>query len=140
MSGIELLRDTAGPEARTVRAGLLAHRHAMLPDHEHSVHPLCLVYRDAGGTVRGGLVGEVVLQWLQVDKFWVDETLRGQGIGGALLAAAEAEARRLGAVGVHLNTSSFQAPAFYHRHGFAEIGRLEGRPPGHDRFWMAKRF
>jgi predicted N-acetyltransferase YhbS len=140
VSGIELLPDATGPEVEAVRAGLRAHRHAALPDHDQAIHPVCLIYRDDGEAVQAGLIGEVALRWLQVDKFWVSEALRGQGIGGALLAAAEAEARRLGALGIHLNTSSFQAPDFYRRHGFQEIGRLQGRPPGHDRLWMAKRF
>lgn len=128
--------------AAAVRAGLLAHRRAALPERRDGGQgqPLAFARRDGSGRVVAGLVGEVALDWLYIDKFWVDESLRGQGIGGRLLAAAEAEAQRLGAIGAHLNTSSFQAPAFYRAQGYAEVGRLEGRPAGHDRLWFAKRF
>ncbi|WP_159992755.1 GNAT family N-acetyltransferase [Roseomonas sp. 18066] len=128
--------------AAAVRAGLLAHRRTMMPERRDGGmgRPLAFARRDAEGRVIAGLVGEVALDWLYIDKFWVDESLRGQGLGKRLLAAAELEAQRLGAVGAHLNTSSFQAPEFYRAQGYAEIGRLEGRPAGHDRLWFAKRF
>lgn len=140
---VEFVASKDGPEARAVLEGLSAHRAAALASMGSGVlvaHPLCFFHRDEAGRLRAGLVGEVALDWLFVEKFWVDEALRGQGIGAALLAAAEAAARDLGAVGAHLYTSSFQAPEFYRKHGFREIGRLEGRPAGHDRFWFAKRF
>lgn len=139
---IEFVPDNKGPEVEAIRRGLRQHRAAAFPDRADggAGEPLCFLHRDPSGTVRAGLVAELALDWLLIDKFWVDDGLRGQGIGSALLAAAEAEARSRGAVGVHLYTSSFQAPGFYRRHGFREIGRLEGRPAGHDRFWFAKRF
>lgn len=141
-AGIEFVADNKGPEAQAVLAGLAEHRRAAMVARPGALvsHPLCFLRRDEAGTVRAGLVGEVTMDWLFIDKFWVDERLRGQGTGTALLAAAEAEARRLGAVGVHLYTSSFQAPGFYRKHGFREVGRLEGRPSGHHRLWFAKRF
>ncbi|MFC3125681.1 GNAT family N-acetyltransferase [Pseudoroseomonas globiformis] len=140
---IELIRDMAGPEAQAIRDGLSRHRAAALRGLRADImltHPLCLFRRDEAGIVQAGLLAEVALDWLFIEKFWVDETLRGQGAGSALLTAAEAEAVRLGAVGAHLYTSSFQAPAFYRKHGYREMGRLEGRPAGHDRHWFAKRF
>lgn len=145
MSGamdIEFIENSKGPEAEAIRGGLIAHRAQALAgrDDATTVTPVCLVRRDAEGRVVAGLVAELALEWLFVEKFWVDENLRGQGLGGRLLAAAEDWARARGAVGAHLYTSSFQAPAFYRRQGYREIGRLEGRPAGHDRLWFAKRF
>jgi ribosomal protein S18 acetylase RimI-like enzyme len=90
--------------------------------------------------VRGGIRGTIALCWLQVDHFWVDEALRGQGHGSHLLGMAEEAARMHGAIGAHLTTSTFQAEGFYRKQGYAEIGRLKDRPPGHDRIWMAKRW
>ncbi|EHM03370.1 acetyltransferase, GNAT family [Acetobacteraceae bacterium AT-5844] len=135
----ELIEDRAGPEVEAIRAGLEAHRTRALGFAARS-QPLCLVHRDSQGHVQAGLVGEVVLSWLYVEKFWVDESLRGQGIGSGILAQAEEAARARGAVGVHLNTSSFQAPEFYKRQGYVSIGGLAGRPEGHARYWFAKRF
>ncbi|MBI0432379.1 N-acetyltransferase [Roseomonas sp. KE0001] len=140
MSGLEIA-EPGGPEERAVLAGLLEHRAGALPERADAREraPLCLVWRGADGAVQAGLVAEYALDWLYVDKLWVDAGLRGQGIGRRLLAAAEDWTRARGGVGVHLHSSSFQAPDFYRGLGYAEIGRLEGRPAGHDRFWFAKR-
>ncbi|MBC9179154.1 GNAT family N-acetyltransferase [Pseudoroseomonas ludipueritiae] len=135
----ELIEDRQGPEARAIGENLTAHRIGAL-GFEPVSQPICLVHRAPDGRLLAGLVGEVMLEWLYVEKFWVDDSLRGQGIGTRMLAAAEDAAKARGAVGVTLNTSSFQAPAFYRRHGYAELGRLEGRPAGHQRFWFGKRF
>jgi GNAT superfamily N-acetyltransferase len=135
----ELIEDRHGPEAKAIGEGLGAHRNATL-GYNAASQPLCLVHRDGSGRILGGLVGEVVLDWLYVEKFWLDDSLRGQGLGSRMLAQAEDAARQRGAVGVHLNTSSFQAPAFYQQHGYVAIGGLEARPEGHRRYWFAKRF
>ncbi|MDB5370114.1 MAG: putative acetyltransferase [Roseomonas sp.] len=135
----ELIEDRLGPEAQAVGDGLSAHRTAALGFPVTS-QPICLVHRDETGRILAGLVGEVVLTWFAIEKFWVDESLRGQGLGSRMLAEAEAAARERGAVGVHLHTNSFQAPAFYRRHGFTEMACLEGRPAGHRRYWFARRF
>jgi GNAT superfamily N-acetyltransferase len=135
----ELIEDRAGPEAKAIGEGLGAHREAAL-GRKAASQPICLVHRDGAGRIQAGLVGEVVLGWMYVEKFWVDGSQRGQGIGSSMLAQAEAAAEARGAVGVHLNTSSFQAPAFYQRHGYISLGGLEGRPEGHCRYWFAKRF
>ena len=47
---------------------------------------------------------------------------------------------RRGCAGVRLDTTSFQAPDFYKRHGYTEFGRIDGYPPGHARIWLMKRF
>ena len=102
--------------------------------------PLTLLVRDDGNRVRGGIRGQIALCWLQVDQIWVDVTLRGKGYGSRLLGLAEDAARKHGAIGAQLTTSTFQAVGFYQKLGYAELGRLKDRPPGHDRIWMAKRW
>ena len=90
--------------------------------------------------MRGGIRGTIALCWLQVDHFWVDEALRGQGHGSHLLGMAEEAARMHGAIGAQLTTPTFQAEGFYQKQGYAEIGCLKDRQPGYDRIWMAKRW
>jgi len=81
--------------------------------------------RDAAGRVVGGIRGFVFLYWLQVEVLFVDESVRGTGIGSALLAEAEHQARGLGAKNASLTTFEWQAPGFYAKHGYEEEGRTE---------------
>jgi predicted GNAT family N-acyltransferase len=56
-----------------------------------------------------------------IGRMAVLEGARGQGIGGAVLLALMAEARRRGDRAVMLNAQT-QAEAFYLRHGFVREG------------------
>ncbi|MDF2972966.1 MAG: family acetyltransferase [Microvirga sp.] len=135
---IEVFEEASPLGAEDVTAGLRAHliaKTAVLP-----LIPLTVLLRDEDDRVLGGIRGQVALCWLQVDHFWVDDALRGQGHGSRLLDRAENAARMHGAIGAHLTTSTFQAEGFYRKQGYAEIGRLRDRPPGHDRIWMSKRW
>lgn len=77
-------------------------------------------------------------KWFTVDTMWVEEGLRGRGLGAGLLAAAEEQARRRGCRWSKLNTWDFQAPDFYLRCGYQEYGRELDYPPGHTNFLLRK--
>jgi GNAT superfamily N-acetyltransferase len=59
---------------------------------------------------------------------WVRAASRGSGLGGELLAAFEGEARSRGCTHVFVTSFTFQAPAFYERHGYVELFRWQGVP------------
>jgi GNAT superfamily N-acetyltransferase len=101
---------------------------------------LVIPIHDDNGSVAGGLWGYTLFEWLHVQMLFVPEPLRGLGIGAALMASAEAEARDRGCRGVYVDTFSFQAGPFYQRIGFTQYGRLSDCPPGHDRMYLCKRF
>jgi len=100
--------------------------------------PVNIVLRSRHGDVYGGLLGFVWGSWLQVTALWVSQAARGRGYGARLLAEAEAHAMRLGATGATLDTYSFQARPFYERQGYSVRGTIDGFPPGHARYVLAK--
>jgi GNAT superfamily N-acetyltransferase len=73
-----------------------------------------------------------------VKSLWVAKERRGSGLGSLLLTSAEQEAARRGCRQVLLTTHSFQAPAFYRRHGYREVVRVDDCPVGHAYILMAK--
>ena len=83
--------------------------------------------------------GRTYWSWCTIDVMAVAKPYRRQGVGSRLLTKAEEIARARGCVGIRLDTTSFQAPDFYHRHGYTEFGRIEDYPPGHARLWFMKK-
>ena len=100
---------------------------------------VCVVARDADGTLVGGIVGEVYWGWLNVLVLWVAPMLRRQGLGSRLLSRAEAEAVAKGCHGVYLDTFTFQDHGLYLRAGYEIFGTLERFPSGQSRHFLRKR-
>ncbi len=96
--------------------------------------------QDAEGRFLGGLIGAQLQRWFFVKLLAVSPEARGGGIGAQLLARAEAMAREDGLVGIYLDTFEFQAPRFYLREGYREIGRLPKVGDAPQRIWFAKEF
>lgn len=119
-----------------VRAGLVAFNEAAVG--KASVQPLALYVRDDAGAIRGGLVGYLAWRWLSIDLLWVDESLRGQGYGAALLTEAERTARAAGCVAARVDTYEFQARPFYEHYGYRVYGELEGYPAGTRQYYLTK--
>ena len=59
--------------------------------------------------------------------------------GRQWLMIAEDEARKRGAKHAYLDSFSFQAPAFYKKHGYRIFGELQDFPPGHNRHFFTKK-
>lgn len=124
-----------GPVRRTVGKGLRTFNQGALG--RFRFEPLSVTLRHRGEIV-GGLVGEVYLGWMFIALFWVADEFRSRGFGSKIMRAAEDEARKRGVQNVYVDTFSFQAPAFYEKHGFREFGRLNDFPGGHHRSWLTK--
>ena len=100
---------------------------------------LAVFVRDGDGTIVAGMHGWTWGGTGFVQTIWVHETLRHRGLGSRVLAAAEAEAIRRGCHQMHLDTHSYQARAFYRRHGYEVIGELPGWPGDDVRTFLRKR-
>jgi len=135
-----IAEEEPGSEAEAAVLGGLVAYNAAATGRGFARDRLLFTARDAEGALLGGLKAEIAWDWLMIDIFWLDARARGQGLGTRMLAAAEAAGRARGAIGAHLYSSTFQAPGFYIRQGYEEIGRLRDRPPGQDRVWLAKRW
>ena len=99
---------------------------------------LAAFMRDGEGRLRAGLAGHTWGGCCEVRFLWVREAERRSGVGSALLRAAEREARARGCAALVLSTHSFQAPDFYRRHGYVEVGRAEGYPRGFAQVFLRK--
>ena len=111
---------------------------------KHAGHPFAPTNVDLtaslDGAEVGGLSGQLLYGWLWIMLLGVDPAHRGDGVGHALVAEAEAYARSRGAIGMNVDTFAYQAPGFYERLGFVEVSRLPGPVPAEDRVFFAKRF
>ena len=90
-----------------------------------------------GDRVAASARGVTNMGLVEIRGFWVDADQRGRGIGTAMMAALEAEARRRGCTRAALDTYSWQALDFYAGLGFAEYGVLH-YPNGTSRHYMVK--
>ncbi len=100
--------------------------------------PLYIVEYDTNGNIIGGILGGTYWGWMYIDILWVQEDHRRIGIGSKLLSEAEKEAVRRGCHHVHVDTMSWQAPAFYRKHGYEVIGILPDIPEGNQKYLLMK--
>jgi GNAT superfamily N-acetyltransferase len=98
----------------------------------------CRVLRDEDGALVAGSDGFTWGGYARVELLWVEASRRGRGLGARLLAAAEADARHRGCTTIVLDTHDFQAPGFYPRFGYRQVGATEGTPRGHRRIMFQK--
>lgn len=108
-------------EVEEAHAGLRRYNRRFCPD----VADLSCCIKDGEGRCIAGTDSFRMGEMASVDVLWVDEDHRGQGLGSALLAHVEAQARAQGARRLELNTFGFQAPGFYEKLGYRRFGAIE---------------
>ncbi|MFP5486903.1 MAG: GNAT family N-acetyltransferase [Acidimicrobiia bacterium] len=97
------------------------------------------VLRDPDGALIAGLSGFTWGGYGMIEWLFVRDDQRGSGLGTRLVRAAEEEAVRRGCVVMRVNTHTFQAPDFYRRLGYDDIGEAVDTPVGHGEVFYAKR-
>lgn len=136
MTDLRIEPSTSPDDAAAIGRELLAFNEVCIGPADEQ--PLQFVVRDDAGHIVGGLVGVTRWQWLYVAKLWLDERLRGRGLGTTLLQMAEDEARRRGCIGASLDTFEHQARPFYEKLGWELFGTLEGYPAGTRQYFLRK--
>ena len=88
---------------------------------------------------RGGIVFTVFGNWLEIEFLWIDEAVRGRGVGTELLRRAEEIGLHQGCRYSSLNTMSFQARPFYEAHGYTVKHVQEHYPKTSTKYFLEKR-
>ncbi|HVY50865.1 MAG TPA: GNAT family N-acetyltransferase [Devosia sp.] len=101
--------------------------------------PLMVIARDEAGDIQAGIYGLTHWGWLYVQKLFVAEAARGQGLAATMLRMAEDEARARGCHGAWIDTFNPVALKVYERAGYVAFGGLEDFPTGRTRTFLKKR-
>lgn len=88
----------------------------------------------------GGAVGIIRFGWYFLEDLWIDENYRKNNIGTKIIKMIEECAKKNKALGVRMNTWSFQARGFYEKMGYTVYATFEDCPPGTIDYYLKKRF
>ena len=132
---VEIVDDVDDADVAELRDAL--HEYNFATTGYRDGRSLSCFLRDEGRLV-AGIDGFTWGGYARIDVLWVDGPHRGHGLGRALVAAAEAEARRRGCKSIVLDTHSFQAPDLYRALGYAEVGATQDTPVGHSQLLFQK--
>ena len=135
---IEVTETPKAADEEFIAVQVRAHNRAYT---ENAFRALCVFLRTDDGRILGGLTGKTYWEYLDVHFLWVAPEHRGNGLASKILTAAESEAIQRGCRHSLLNTFSFQAPRFYLKVGYEQVGLVPGYrgiDGLHDRHYMHK--
>lgn len=122
-------------ERDTIVEGVLSCGRAQA--HDGNARPLACRVHEGSHLVAGG-VGRTEYQRLFVTHLWVDEPLRGRGIGTRILLELEAEAARRGCITSLIETLDDRVAALYQRLGYEPVALVAGYVGPFNRHIMLK--
>ncbi|PEF73614.1 GNAT family N-acetyltransferase [Bacillus pseudomycoides] len=97
-----------------------------------------LFLKDENSKVRGGILGEICWNWLEIHTFIIDEDIRKLGYGTKLLLEIEQIALEKNCDFIKVDTLSFQALDFYKKHGYQEFGVLDNVGRDYKHYYLKK--
>jgi len=114
-----------------------------LSHHASKGHPrkselFSIALKDKNDKVLGGIVVCFLWNGMEIQSFWVDESIRKNGWGSKLMQAVETEAIKRECTVAYTNTFPWQAPEFYKKRGYTLYGKLDNFPKGSDLSYFKK--
>lgn len=97
-----------------------------------------LFLKDESNNVRGGILGEVCWNWLEIHTLMIDKDIRKLGYGTKLLLEVEKIALEKNCDFIKVDTLSFQALDFYKKHGYQEFGILDNVGRDYQHYYLKK--
>jgi diamine N-acetyltransferase len=123
-------------DVQTVSARVLDYGRSLAAD--GNARLLACLVRDGSGAVVAGASGRTEHGRLFVNSLWVDEALRGTGIGTELLRRMEQAALSRGCHSAMLETLGERACALYRRVGYEPVAHVPGCVGPFDRVILLK--
>jgi len=138
---IELTTSPTPEDAKTISQGLVNFNRAAVKELGPPEDELkfSIFARDDDGTVVGGLRAVCFWNTLHVELLWLEESIRGQGLGSSMLQKAEDYAREKCYGLALLESTDWQAKEFYEKQGYDVMGSLDDYPRGHTTHFLTKK-
>ena len=115
-------------DKRVMIDGMLAY-HAS-KGHIRKSETFSVVIKDQSEKLLGCVMVSFLWNGMSIQSLWVDDAVRGQGLGKKLMTMVEEEGVRRGCTIAYTDTFTWQAPGFYEKLGYKIYGKLEGFPEG----------
>ncbi len=96
--------------------------------HVRKSETFSVVIKDQNEKLLGCVMVSFLWNGMSIQSLWVDDAVRGQGLGKKLMAMAEEEGVKRGCTIAYTDTFTWQAPGFYEKLGYKIYGKLEGFP------------
>jgi ribosomal protein S18 acetylase RimI-like enzyme len=138
---LEIFDNPSEEEIKAVQNGLTNHNKKFPSGGLDIPTPdISLVLRDSENNIVGGVITSMLVGIMHLEVLWVDEKIRGLGLGRDLVLEAERLGREKGYRATQAWTFSFQAPEFYQSIGYKIIGIFEGYCDGVTEYVLSKKF
>ncbi|MGA9638717.1 GNAT family N-acetyltransferase [Flavobacterium sp.] len=105
---------------------------------EYSNKPLEIILRTLENEIIGGIYGKSIWNTMEIKTFIIKEEYRNKGFGNRLMEEVENEARKRKCDYISLDTFSFQAPEFYKKLGFQQVGVETDFPKSYNKYYFRK--
>lgn len=135
-NNLKVIKNPTETEINYIKNELKKYNDKLVGEDNHKT--LSLIIRNNKDEIIGGLVGGTYWGWLYIDRFWINEKYRNQGLGKNIIKIAEEEAKMRGCKKAQVDTHDFQAFDFYVKQDYKTICEIKDFPKGHCKYIMIK--